>query len=294
MKKTFTLIELLTVIGIITILAGLLLPAVNKARTRAQTTSCLSNMRQLMQGALVFANDSKSFLPHNYGNRQNGQNPSNRRVDSSNVMNPWGRNGKKTNSSDSSSGDWWSSNDTIRSKSWAGNIYDIVKDPGVFRCPSAREVKSDLAEDKYGVSYTAVWEISRQNLVRLDIPSSCMYLFDNNKTANTVYSYFFAQSGTPYVSTKPINENGCTWLWRQLRKKVNTTETNPQKQYTQQGEADDFLEYGETHGNRMNACFLDGHADTFQPDELLDEHVVCDGGRVLNTDYYGQKFTDEN
>jgi prepilin-type N-terminal cleavage/methylation domain-containing protein/prepilin-type processing-associated H-X9-DG protein len=64
--KAFTLVELLVVIGIISVLIAMLLPALNKAREAAQTVSCLSNIRQVMQGLIAYAQDNKGTLPHRY------------------------------------------------------------------------------------------------------------------------------------------------------------------------------------------------------------------------------------
>jgi len=57
-RKGFTLIELLVVIAIIAILAAILFPVFAKAREKARQTSCLSNMKQIQLGVLMYASDN--------------------------------------------------------------------------------------------------------------------------------------------------------------------------------------------------------------------------------------------
>ena len=76
MKRVFTLMELLVTIGILALLAGILLPAMNNAREAARRTSCISNLRQLGTALELYGAASGYRLPVCAGSFDPGAGPS--------------------------------------------------------------------------------------------------------------------------------------------------------------------------------------------------------------------------
>ena len=62
-RRAFTLVELLVVIGIIALLLGILMPSLASTRRQAQAVVCLSNLRQVGVGLLLYAQDNKGYFP---------------------------------------------------------------------------------------------------------------------------------------------------------------------------------------------------------------------------------------
>jgi prepilin-type N-terminal cleavage/methylation domain-containing protein len=100
---SFTLVELLVVLAIIAVLAALLLPALSGAKARAQTTQCLSNLRQIGIGMKVYSDGSDGFYP-----------------ESGDII-PWDQ-----------------IDTTTHLQSWLQQIYLLVPNTNAYHCPADR------------------------------------------------------------------------------------------------------------------------------------------------------------
>jgi len=118
-KSAFTLIELLVVIAIIAILAALMLPALSKAKTRAKTTACLNNLKQLGICWQLYP------------------------VDNSDVLAP----NNSVNGDVTVTGASWALAEPTATNVLGGLLFDYNRHLGIYRCPADG---STLAEDVNG------------------------------------------------------------------------------------------------------------------------------------------------
>jgi prepilin-type N-terminal cleavage/methylation domain-containing protein len=132
-KNAFTLIELLVVIAIIAILAGLLLPALARAKIKAQGISCLSNMRQLELASQIYIGDFNDNLP---------QNPSSDSTDGFNVGEPNPPNATGVAAWVAGRLSTGSATDNTNTEKLVGTAYQpygsigaFAKNSGVYHCP---------------------------------------------------------------------------------------------------------------------------------------------------------------
>ena len=197
-SKLFTLIELLVVIAIIAILAAILLPALNSARMRGQSASCLSQLKQIGNAMLSYVDDNEDYIPY-------GQ-------DRVSGVSGWRYMGC------ASAPAWF-----VRLAPYVGlqaNGYDKIKDakPGIiFDCPQDDGLEY---KDKRYVSYAAstylaekasdVNGVRNAKINQIRLPSKKFFVIDVKK--NIEPAWMFDPFASTFVSDRHNNNTNCLYF----------------------------------------------------------------------------------
>jgi prepilin-type processing-associated H-X9-DG protein/prepilin-type N-terminal cleavage/methylation domain-containing protein len=258
-RAGFTLVELLVVIGIIAVLIAVLLPALSKARQQAQSVACLSNMRQLGQGLVMFTQEHKGYLPKGWFNARPAVT---------------GTVGSDVVPSDYSTADSWRFHYPMFGWDYVMLQY-VGKAKSVFQCPTDTEpqFRGLFDNPQYGFDQTLLMDKPDAD----DIPGS--YRINTSDFSNKAYdamkitqirrptlAIMFLEGAGKNVAIHGAPQDGpyhhvATWE-DDTEAKVGPPNLNPNTNaINRQNVA------WNRHGKRANYTFCDGHAESLVYDD---------------------------
>ena len=247
----FTLIELLVVIAIIAILAGMLLPSLAKAKNRAQTINCISNLRQWGIAQTIYATDNQDFIPRDGMSWQNGT---------------WG-----TTQTTNIDGQTVSTGDPSDPFAWFNKLPGLVGERPLQQYWSDRRPGKDIRTVMpFPGGLGKIWHCTAAQMGEPDFAvlsgggQSGMFSYvmniDLKITDDVPYSNRRAYPDMPKIAQ--LKKPSATVLMFDTlfapneRKPINTfNSVNPAQRYTQ---------FAFRHKDGGNVVFIDGHAAGFQ------------------------------
>ena len=250
-RRAFTLVELLVVIGIIAVLISLLLPALNRAREQAKMIQCMSNMRQLMAGCLMYSNSHQGIIiPMDC------------------------RDPVKSTSSAEVSGDWWAT--ILVAENYVSypiaSVQEYAGTATVFHCPSG------VDDIKFGTIPGPI------PLSRTDQNGAMGFAMGSNYLlpGKTVYCWYGLNATTGWSATAnandhtiPIHRQPPDGFAQPVWVKLSSIRNSADLVFMYDGI---FCHHASVNANRINARhmgmtktnlgFFDGHVESFDTKTL--------------------------
>lgn len=242
--KAFTLTELLVVIGIITLLLSLLLPAANLARSSVRELQCANNMRQLCMALLAYSNDNEGRFPPNTSSSIPGQYWCSESAIGR--YSPYG----VTWSSTVGGGIFVCPSDVDAQRSYAMNIWASCKvDSSVSKKIPAQGVlwASNVAASSKMILLVETWSYQGSNAVGWFAPGAV------GSSGTTAGQRFGAGGGiSPLINTNRWGRVNCELAYMRHRKGFGSS-TSP--------------------SGRVNLGYADGHVATKSNQDLADSNT---------------------
>ncbi|MDA1276498.1 MAG: type II secretion system protein [Verrucomicrobia bacterium] len=238
----FTLIELLVVIAIIAILAGLLLPALSRAKDKGRQVACINNIRQVSLGFFLYLDDNSDTFPGCAA-----------KLPTFPVLEDW---------------IYWNVNDSriddpLRRDPRNAPIaqYTGGFNENLFRCPSDREVREKLkrppAHVLFKYSYTA----------------NSHYVNENNRGMTSLFPGDFNLDNLPFKSTQIVGPSGKLMLVEEYAKTDRPDDgrwTPTTKRLVRLAHPIPYApgesQITDRHGGRGTVVLGDGHVETVRPE----------------------------
>lgn len=252
-RKAFTLIELLVVIAVISILAAILFPVFARARENARRASCMSNLKQMALGVMMYTQDYDERYPH---------------AQISTTQLPpdgyfW------------FTGRWY----------WPQMIYPYTKNSEMFFCPSSSVTARDTAgrptpyRNHYGANaliLPTAGAIPSKSLASISSPSTTYLAMDMGAYALAPNEFVYPGVTTVRGVTSPANTY---WYLPGTADLVGGT--SPFASGANQKNDPDYQ--SGRHFNGVNVAFADGHVKWLKAETVFREAEKCTDCGLVNT-----------